>query len=91
MQVEVKVPSRESGVKGSSIRLDDALLTLYRKEVEALGSPRPVRLAYAAVHVVMRDDYRTCPHSPARPGDAASIADFIDGKLRAGCDREFPL
>ncbi len=86
MQVEVKVPSHESGVKGSSIRLDDALLTLYRKEVEALGSPRPVRLAYAAVHVVMRDDYRTRPHSPARPGDAASIADFIDweatGRIR---------
>ena len=78
MQVEVEVPSGGLGARGGFLCLDDGLLTTHRKQAEALDSVPLVRLAYAAVHVVMRDDYRTCSHSPTKPGDPESVADFID-------------
>jgi len=50
-----------------------------------------VRLAYAAAHVVMRDDYAAVDHTPERPGSPDEIAAYIDWEqtmaLRARLDR----
>ncbi|MBM4060535.1 MAG: dihydrodipicolinate synthase family protein [Planctomycetes bacterium] len=38
----------------------------------------PVRLCFAAAHVVLRDDYAALPHRLDRPGDPAEIAAHVD-------------
>lgn len=45
---------------------------------EPPGRPEPVRLAFAAAHVVMRDGYDTLGHSLTTPGNPDQIADSID-------------
>jgi len=40
--------------------------------------PEPARLAFAAAHVVMRDDYAATTHALDRPGAPGEIAEAID-------------
>lgn len=42
-------------------------------------APAP-RLAYAAAHVVMKESYRSVPHSLERPGSAEEIGEHVDWK-----------
>ena len=63
---------------GSDLELEDGLLELTRSHLARLGPAEPVRLAFAAVHVAMRDSYRTAGHSAAHPGAPEEIAGHVD-------------
>ncbi len=78
MHVEVQIGSNSQQKK--VIRIDDGFLAGHQKELEAAGAAgvRPVRLAYAALHVVMKPEYRACGHSLEKPGSQEEIAEFVD-------------
>ncbi len=63
---------------GSDLELDDGLLAPARSHLARLGPAEPVRLAFAAAHVVMRDSYRAAGHSAAYPGSPEEIAGHVD-------------
>jgi Protein of unknown function (DUF993) len=63
---------------GSDLELDDGLLAPARSHLARLGAAEPVRLAFAAAHVVMRDSYRTAGHSAAHPGTPEEVAGHVD-------------
>ena len=44
-------------IGSESLELDDGLLDEHRERLQRLGEAPPVRLVYAAAHVVMHDDY----------------------------------
>ncbi|MCG3125489.1 MAG: hypothetical protein CHACPFDD_00312 [Phycisphaerae bacterium] len=54
------------------------LIERARAELTALPAAASVRLAYAAAHVVMRDEYANCTHTPDHPADAATLEPYID-------------
>ncbi len=61
------------------IELRDDKLDLFRTDLPA-DDVSPLRLAFAATHVVMRDAYRDLDHSTDNPGSAEEIAEFVDWK-----------
>jgi hypothetical protein len=63
---------------GPDLELDDGLLAPARSHLARLGAAEPVRLAFAAAQVVMRDSYRTAGHSPAHPGAPEEIVGHVD-------------
>ncbi|MFT7670254.1 MAG: hypothetical protein ACI8X5_002962 [Planctomycetota bacterium] len=63
---------------GTSFALDDGVLTPYREELERLGRTPPVRLVYAAAHLVMREEYAQVNHSLDTPVAPQEIAPYID-------------
>ncbi len=69
---------RAPGPEGRNIEIDDQLLAPYRTALSAGVSAPPVRMAFAAAHVVMREGYRELDHSPDAPGDAEEIAAHVD-------------
>jgi len=73
---------------GAPLEIDDGRLAPLRDALErAAGAAPPVRLAYAAAHVVMKPGYADVPHSPDQPGTPDEIAEWIDweatGAVRA--------
>lgn len=74
--------------------MDAALSEAFARDPLAAesGAPAaaPVRVAWAAAHVVMRASYGAVPHSPARPGAPEELAEHIDWErtlaLRARLD-----
>ncbi len=46
--------------------------------MNAAPSDSVFRLCYAAAHVVMKDAYREVPHRHDAPGDAETIAEYVD-------------
>ncbi|MFT7616674.1 MAG: hypothetical protein ACI97A_000302 [Planctomycetota bacterium] len=60
------------------MKLDDALLDHIKEEASQLGEATPTRLAYAAAHIVLQDEYASCSHSLEQPGAPEEIAPFID-------------
>lgn len=56
----------------------DERLMRARAELDALPPATPARLAYAAAHVVMRDAYASCPHTPDQPASPGELEPFID-------------
>jgi hypothetical protein len=63
---------------GSQLELDDGVLAPARSHLARLGAAEPVRLAFAAAHLVMRDSYRAAGHSAAHPGNTEEIAGHVD-------------
>ena len=83
MKCDIATPS-------GSIELDDGVLAPHR---EALGDTRetpPVRLFFAALHLVMRDSYANVRHAEDTPGTPEEIALHVDWQatmaLRARVD-----
>lgn len=66
------------GPDGTTFTIDDELLALDFAASAALPASPPVRIAYAAAHVVMRPEYARLPHASATPGDPATIAAHVD-------------
>jgi len=60
------------------------VLAPYRSALATARATRPVRLCFAAAHVVMRESYRALDHSLAKPGDAAAIAEHVDWAATLG-------
>lgn len=63
---------------GNELELEDGLLVHARSHLARLGPAEPVRLAFAAVHLVLRESYRTAGHSAGHPGTAEEIAGHVD-------------
>ncbi len=63
---------------GSDLELDDGLLAPSRSHLARLGPAEPVRLAFAAAQVVMRESYRAAGHSASHPGPPEEIAGHVD-------------
>ena len=61
-----------------SLEVDTQRLERYRKAVAGEADVEPVRLVFAAAHVVMLKEYAGAPHSPQQPGSPAEIAAWID-------------
>jgi hypothetical protein len=76
-RVSIHVPG------GGCLDIDDGLLEPYRAELAAGPDPQPVRLAYAAAHIAMKDSYGEVGHSPQSPGAPEEIAEFIDWETTA--------
>ncbi|TAH38156.1 MAG: DUF993 family protein [Planctomycetota bacterium] len=72
MRIQATLPD------GRQLTLQDGLLDAARAALDALGAATPVRLAYAAAHLVLRPEYRHSGHSLQRPGAAAEIAAAVD-------------
>ena len=66
------------GPGGTTFTIDDELLAPDFATSAALPASAPVRIAYAAAHVVMRPEYARLPHSSASPGDPSTIAAHVD-------------
>ncbi|MBI5851052.1 MAG: DUF993 family protein [Planctomycetes bacterium] len=66
------------GPGGTTFELDDAVLAYDERALRAGSEPPPLRVAFAAAHVVMRPEYAALPHSPERPGSPAEIAEHVD-------------
>lgn len=54
------------------------VITRHRAELAATPEPEPVRLAYAAAHLVMKDSYAASSHTLERPGAPEEIEEAID-------------
>jgi len=78
MRARVELPG------GGTIEIDDGLLDAPRATLASARPAAPVRLAYAAAHVVMRDGYEAVPHSPEHPGSPEELAEWIDGEATRG-------
>ncbi|HLU39185.1 MAG TPA: DUF993 family protein [Planctomycetota bacterium] len=65
------------GPGGGTIDVDDERLAPLRARVPAAAGP-PARLAFAAVHVVMRPGYAAVAHALDRPGHPDEIAEWLD-------------
>lgn len=76
-RVSVHVPD------GGRLDIDDGLLEPYRAELAAGPDAQPVRLAYAAAHIAMKDSYGEVGHTPQSPGAPEEIAEFIDWETTA--------
>ena len=70
--LEVNVPH------GPPLRIDAHLLDPFRNELADLGPAEPVRLAYAAAHVVLRPEYSESPHASDAPADSREVLEAID-------------
>lgn len=68
---------------GSTIELDDGLLEPYDQELKDLGHAPPVRVVYAAAHLVMHDSYEDVPHNLNEPVPGAELTPHIDWKATA--------
>ena len=72
-------------IDGLRIELDDEMLVPFEAELEELGETEPVRMAYAATHVVMEAGYAAVGHTPDRPGAPEEITRAkIDQRVRLG-------
>ena len=70
--------------------LDDGVLEPYRAELAELDAQRtapPVRRAWAATHVVMRDRYATVEHGPSSPGTPEELSSHVDWRATASLRR----
>ena len=76
---------------GGELELDDEVLAPTRARLARLGEAPPVRLAFAAAHLVMLPSYRRAAHSTREPGSPEEILGHVDwsttGALRARLDR----
>jgi len=63
-------------VDGREILVDDAALAPFRARVPR--GVRPIRTAYAAAHLVFKDDYARVPHTARRPGTSSELAEHVD-------------
>lgn len=66
-----------AGPSGLPLTIDDEMLAASRARLRRDAVP-PVRLAFAAAHVVLRPGYRDVAHSLERPGSADEIGEFLD-------------
>ena len=70
--------------------IDDRALAPYRESLTG-EEPAPVRRAWAAAHVVLKEGYRDVPHRLDRPGAPHEIAPHVDwqatGALRRRLDQ----
>jgi hypothetical protein len=66
------------GPDGGRFEIDDDLLVAYRAELAGEPEPQPVRIAFAAAHIVMKDSYGQVRHTPESPGAPEEILEFID-------------
>ncbi len=62
----------------SAIELDDGILAPYERELGELGHAPPVRVVYAAAHLVMHDSYGSVPHNLQEPVPGAELTPHID-------------
>lgn len=60
------------------IELDDGLLEPFVRKLAALDEAKPVRLVYAAAHIVMLPSYAEVPHTLTAPAPPAEITPHID-------------
>jgi hypothetical protein len=79
---EINLPEADEPLK-----LDDGVLDAYRAELESEPDPPPVRLAYAAAHAILDDDYAARGHSPSHPGSADEILESINWDATMGFRR----
>jgi hypothetical protein len=63
------------------------VLAPHREALAALAPAAPVRLAFAAAHVVLDDGYEALGHRLDRPGTAAEIAAHLDWDATMGIRR----
>ncbi|MDP6929633.1 MAG: DUF993 family protein [Planctomycetota bacterium] len=63
---------------GRSLHLDDEVLVPHRQALAATAEPEPVRMAFAAAHLVMVPSYHFCEHSSESPGSSDEIAVCVD-------------
>ena len=68
MKIELAVPGE------APVLLDDAPFAT----LPPPSSAEPARLAYAAVHVILDEEYGARGHSPEHPGDPEEIAAHVD-------------
>jgi dihydrodipicolinate synthase/N-acetylneuraminate lyase len=83
MRIEITTLGGPDEAARGSLVLEDGGLDETARELDLLGSPPrvdPVRLAYAATHLVMLDAYEDTRHRFDDPGTPDEIVDAIDWK-----------
>ena len=79
---EVNLPDADE-----PLRIDDTMLDAHRSELKSDPDPPAVRLAYAAAHVILKDDYAACRHSQSNPGPPDEILESINWDATMGFRR----
>ncbi len=72
MRIEIEVPG------GDPVILDDAVLAGGALDRGEPPDAPPVRLVFAAAHVILRESYGALPHSPEVRGDPEELAEHLD-------------
>lgn len=65
-------------VGGNTLELDDGVLDPFRAKLTNSAAVAPVRLVYAAAHLVLKESYASSAHRFDQPLPAAEIADAVD-------------
>ena len=73
---------------GENLVIDGDLLRPFEDELADLGDAPPVRKAWAAAHVVMREEYEDAGHSLEKPGSPEEIGRFLDWDATSALRRE---
>jgi len=72
---------------GEALVIDGDLLRPFEDELTELGDAPPVRKAWAAAHVVMKEEYAEVGHSLEKPGSPEEIGRFLDWDATASLRR----